>query len=525
MAPAAPQARPGAGKSSYVCPPGANVVVQASDDLELAVAAAKANDILCIHGEHRIQNTLQPKSGQRWIGIGDARISGAVKLAGFTKSGAAWVTSALPSTTPHKKLHYAGATLCYPEAEYQDDVFIRKPGGDSQRLFRVLSLTELTQTGPLADGLLEPSVSAGRFFFDYANGKLYLSVDPTGAEVDLAVVDVLIGQTPAPTGLVLQNLTLEKALSVGILANNGKEYTLEDLTVRFVHNRGLYMPSGTSAAKRSVLRGSLITNNGQYGIDSTANWLKLEGTEISHNNIAGYRDKSGTKCTGYFAAGAVKFVKSNGAPGQPGLWLDGVDSHDNVGDGFWTDVHNRHVLVENSHFHHNERHGYFHEISCEIELRNSTLNDNGKAIMTDLALQGQGLYVSDASNGNFHHNLIYGNAAGGVRLELVVGHDNMQGVACISPPPANATDTSNALMGNQVHDNQIYACNAYAAGADDNVASGLATLLAPRNNTFSANQYHVADSGNHWIDVTPKNAAAWASVDKTGQVVTGCDHP
>jgi hypothetical protein len=517
---------PGAGKTTYACPDG-GTLVKPADDLAAAVAASKNGDTICIQGVHRVQQALDPKSNQTWIGVTtDATISGAQILSPWTQQNGFWVyTGPLAKNGPSTQLHYAGATECYDESALQDDVF-----WNDKRLFRVTKMTDLGKTGPLSnDGLVQPSVEPGRFWFDYQGQAIWIDVDPTNASVDLAVASTIVDQKGTPTNVTLENLTIEKGLSVGIAANNTTEYTLTDMTVRFIHNRGIYMPAGTDASHRTVVQHSLLTQNGQYAMDSTGSWILLKDDEISWNNIAGYRDMgSGNNCVGYFAAGAAKFVQSVGTPQAPGLWLDGVDSHDNIGDGFWTDVHNRYTLVENSSFHDNERNGYFHEISCESEIKNNIAYGNGRIIMNaknDFSAQGWGIFVSTSSYANVHDNTVWKNTGGGIQLELAVGHSNMLGIPCITPPPADGGDTSHALENNQVHDNAIYACAGTIAGADENGNSGASSLLAPRSNTFTHNAYHAPDANKWWVDETTMTYAAWQSVDDAGTLVQSCSYP
>ena len=516
---------PGAGKTTYTCPTG-GTLVKPADDLAAAVAAAKAGDTLCIQGVHRVQQSLDPKSNQTWIGVtADATISGAQVLSPWTKQNGLWVyTGPLAKLGPNSQLHYAGATECYAESALQDDVFI-----DDQRLFRVTNMSDLGKTTPLADGLVQPSIEPGRFYFDYQGQAIWIDVDPTSAVVDLAVAKIIVNQNNNPSNVTLENLTIEKGLAVGIAANNATQYTLTDMTVRFIHNRGIYMPAGKDASNRTIVQHSLLTNNGQYAMDSTGSWILLKDDEISWNNIASYRDMgSGNNCTGYYAAGATKFVQSVGTAQAPGLWLDGVDSHDNIGDGFWTDVHNRYTLVENSTFHDNERNGYFHEISCDAEIKNNTAYGNGRVIMNaknPFGAQAWGIFVSTSSYANVHDNTVWKNTGGGIQLELAVGHSNMPGIGCITPAPSSDTDTSHALENNQVHDNTIYACAGTIAGADENGNSGATSLLAPRSNSFTHNAYHAPDAQKWWVDINTMTYAAWQADDDAGTLVQSCSYP
>jgi hypothetical protein len=139
--------------------------------------------------------------------------------------------------------------------------------------------------------------------------------------------------------------------------------------------------------------------------------------------------------------------------------------------------------------------------------------------------QAWGIFVSTSSYANVHDNTVWKNSGGGIQLELAVGHTNMQGVQCITPPPSSDTDVSNALENNQVHDNAIYACAGNIAGADENAGTSATSLLGPRKNTFTHNAYHAPDAGKWWVDINPVTFASWQTVDTTGTLTQSCSYP
>jgi hypothetical protein len=498
-------AGPGAGKTSYTCPSGATQI-QVSDDIDAKINSAPSGATLCVFGPHRASASIGLKSGQRLIGIGtNARISGAQVLSGWQSAGSGvWVYNGSLATRQNQMVEPLGhaATSCYPVSNYQDDVFY-----DDKRMMRVLSLDQLKGIAPPPRGQpAQPTAGEfGKFFFDYANDKIYIDKDPTNAVVDLSVIDNLVLANGA-TDVVLQNITFEKAMSRVIDGRSGRGWRFEDLTIRFAHNIGLHGGAGTQAKRGLILR-TLITNNGQYGINSGgANWVTIQDSELSWNNIANYRKDNGDgTCGGYWHAGAVKYVQIKGTATDPGLKVINLESHHNVSDGFWTDINNQYVLVQGGRFHHNERNGYFHEISCDAEFTGVEFDHNGSPIKNPdilTSLVGHGLLLNNSNNVKIHDNLFHDNF-GGVLLQW----SQRTGVEC-----HGGTDASYGLKNNRVLDNDIYVCKA--------TSGGRGATLASRNNLYQGNRWRVPSlTGAYWLD--SGSAKTWSQWNAAGEDTAG----
>jgi hypothetical protein len=536
---------PGAGKLDYSCPAD-GIDIFPEDDAAAIVDAAPPSATLCFHGEHRVTSTLIAKSGQTWIGVDtDARISGAQPLTDWQSAGPGiWVYSgpwAKQTNQPNQCTQISpGVDACYQVSTYEDDVFY-----NDQRMMRVLSLDQLTGAEPLPPGQAQTDAEVGHFFFDYDNHQIYIDQDPSDASIDLAVLDVLVAASAAiatcsgsPGGaragnVTLENLLIEKALFTAVDAHGARSWTLQDCTVRFAHVSGISGGGGTEA-QRTVYNRVLITNNGRYGIASGGSWITIQDSELSWNNIANYRriaaTGGGTPCDvspgghpgGYWGAGATKFVLSQGSSTDPGLWISGLNSHHNVGDGFWTDIHNQYVAVANSHFHDNERSGYFHEISCEIEISGSEFDHNGLPLKNN-DIVGGGISVNDSNNGFFHDNLFHDNGGYGVQLIFQPSHTGMllpSPIQCVSPPPSSDGDTSQVMMNNLIQNNSIYMCSGYTG------SNG--AVLSDRNNQFAENTYFVPSAiGSWWRDPFFETWDQWQAdgQDPDGSLIESCSYP
>ena len=443
----------------YSCPLGATLIDPSMDaaTTTTTINSAPAGATLCIAGNHPVTATLLPKANQTWIGVGaDPRLGGSVALVGWNSAGpGGWyfdgpAASIVP--TIEQELS-AGVCACNEVSVYADDVFF-----NDQRMLRVLALAELG-AGPLPKGQKETAAEYGRFFFDYANHRIYVDQDPTSAEVELAVQSVLVKGGAGVDGVTIEGLTLEKTTSIVISAEASASWTIQDVTARFAHDTGIAVPHGTSATARTVLERVVATNNGRYGMSGSGNWIALEACEISWNNLADYRATSplscpgdggaiGGTCGGFWGAGGAKFVLALGTSMvDPGLDVENLDAHDNVGPGFWLDVHNQYVRIAGGKYHDNEGDGVFYEISCGGEISGATFYGNGRPIKSQAAsTTAAGVHISDSNGCVVHDNVVFDNPTA-IDLEHP-GHSNMLAKLPENqcPPAATDTDISSALL-------------------------------------------------------------------------------
>lgn len=528
----------GAGQPGYVCPPGAQVVIAASDTPAMVTArlnGAAAGDTICISGRHQLTMPVAFKANQHVLGVSgtDARLSGAVTLAGSWHAGATAGTwyydgpEANRAGQPHQRLDFAtGETACHDWSGYQDDVFF-----DDVRMMRVTRVAELPDSAALPPGQAATPATSGRFFFDYAAHRVWVNRDPTSARVDLAALDNVVTGAANADHVVLENVVLEVGLSTVLsIPGSAQSWTLRDVTVRYAHNVGVNFGAGISDADRMLYERVLVTNNGQYGMNSVGSWITIRDSELSWNNIANYRQRNGAadNCGNYWAAGGAKFNLTAGTSlAAPGFRLVNFDVHDNVGPGFWADVHNRFVVVQGGRYHHNEGPGFYFEISCDAEVSGGEFDHNGRPILnTDLPqVMSAGIFLSDANNAWVHDNRVHDNVQG-----IILGwlpHGGMLNAAHQCPPASTDTDISSATRGHRIESNDVYLCGATYVGAALPPTRGFD--LASRMDSFTGNRYHVpALTGSHWSASTLSSWSAWTGTlgqDTGGSVVAGCSYP
>jgi len=533
----------GAGKSNLSCQ---GTIISATDDIVSIINSGKKGQTFCIEGEHRITSTIQLRSGQTLIGTTpDSRISGAVVLSPWHPTytqGVYYYNGAYANTQPHQQNQYNkfGGNVCYSVTTYLDDLFFRTGANNDQRIMRVLSETEVDPTQAITtQGQAVTAGEAGRFFFDYAHQRIYVSLpnnqDPNLATVDLAISlnnpqgDALLSG-PAQSNVTLQNLFIEKGMNYGIYAGQG--WTLKDTTVRFIHDTGVFNMMG-AASLPATIDDSLFTNNGRLAMHSALSTnLTITNSEMSWNNIANFRVTDGAPgsgaCNGYKDAGAFHIYADIGTPSQPAVTINNLRSHHNIGDGLWSDAGTQYIQITNSTLSNNERFGYLHEISCQVLFSGNTVYGNGYPLKNSaITGGGGGVDVSDSNYGTFTSNLIYGNDAGiAVHLSLQQQHSHMLSNACLGASDDN--DTSNSVKGNQVLSNAIFSCS--AEGSIGKVWAPGGTLNS-RGNQYQSNQYHLADSTSNWFvdgaDTDHHSSQAWSTWqqgnhDTEGALTVGC---
>src|ERR1700722_8633436 len=264
-------------------------------------------------------------------------------------------------------------------------------------------------------------------------------------------------------------------------------------------------------------------------------WMTLDSCEISWNNIANYRRLAPTStcpgdggvadgpCGGYWGAGGTKFVLALGTSmADPGLLVDNLNTHDNVGPGFWEDVHNQYVRFTGGQYHDNEGDGLFYEISCYGEITAGTFEGNGRTIKNKDLGAAAGIRISDSNGCLVHGNTVYG---GPEAIAMIYPtHANMLALkpANQCPPAATDTDITQSLENNTVANNSIYMCAGQTAGLSEISAP---VTLSQRNDVYTGNKYGVASTtGSYWDDGTTEAWAAWqaSGEDTDGGVKEGC---
>ncbi len=412
------------------------ITVTPEDDLgALAAVAPEDTTFLLAPGIHR-GASVEPRTGQAFIGRPGAVMSGAVVLNHFRPAEGVWVAEGLEA---EGRVHGAcseGFERCSrPEALFIDDV-------------------------PLHHVSRRSDLRTGTWYFDYGSDAVFIADDPSNHVVELAVVPyAFVGNADRVT---INRLVIEKyapPAQEGAIDSRadtsdlvgGSDWVVTDNVVRWNHGIGV------SATTGAIVQSNVIYQNGQMGMSAHGNNILIAENEIYGNNTAGFERS--------WEAGGGKFVFTDG------LTVRGNYVHDNLGIGLWTDIDNINTRYENNRVYDNERMGIFHEISYDAVIIGNDVRGNGSGF--DGWLWGAGIGVAASPNVEIVGNTLAGNADGIVAIQ----QDRSDGPASYGP----------LLVANlAVHGNDLSA-NGGSIGIGQDVGNN--AVYTDRNNRFYDNIY------------------------------------
>lgn len=343
----------------------AGVAVSPSEDLQNLIGTHGEGTTFCLsRGVYRLEDGLSIKSRDALIGAPGAIINGSKRVQSWSREGNLWVATGQTQESPPVGECMGGYTGC----QYSEDLF-----RDGRPLWQVTELANL---------------SRGKFYFDYANDKIYVADDPTDHKMEATIASKAVygtGTYGATRAVQLKGLIFEKfgtpaqdsvvgALTNGVFVGN---------EVRLNHGVGVAAGSGDE------IRNNWIHNNGQMGVSAPgATDALFVGNEISRNNTMGFR-------TGW-EAGSSKFS------GTTGLVFRRNYVHDNKGSGPWLDGNNYRYVVERNWIKGNSTDGIVAEISYDGIIRNNVIRDNGHCT----GCWGAGILIGNSSGINAYGNEI-----------------------------------------------------------------------------------------------------------------------
>lgn len=366
---------PGAGARPPV--PRDALRVEVGDDLQDAIdAAAEGTTFVIASGTHRLQEAV-PKDGMRFVGEPGAVLKGSRLLTAFTRADGLWVAEGQTQEGPaHGEMEAGRERDAHPE-----DLFL-----DGRRLRHVGARHE---------------VRPGTWFFDYDHDRLYLGDDPAGRTAEVGVTAVAFSG-PGVRDVTIENLVVShyasRAQQGAINGDDTLDWEVASTEVSDNHGVGLRIGPGMHVHHSRALR------NGQLGMGGVAGTRPalIESNEIAENRLLGYDwgwEGGGTK---FVASTGLRFVNN---------WV-----HHNRGPGPWFDIDNVDISVASNLVEHNTMLGIFLEISYGADISSNTVRHNGSESYGDF---GAGIFVSNSSDAEVHHNLLYGN-----RHEIMVIHDD-----------------------------------------------------------------------------------------------------
>lgn len=447
------------------CPPNA-IAIEPGTLIQAVADRAGIGAALCLkNGIHRAQ-AVRPLPKQKFYGEGQTVLNGSRVLTGFRREDSHWTLNIqLQRSRKHGECLPSAPICDQPEALFVDD----------QPLTRV----------PGKGGL-----EKGKFFIDYAGGKIYLGADPTNRKIELTVASFAFESTSAD--VLISNITVEKFASAAqkgaIHAREGTGWIIEKCLVRL--NSG----AGISVGIGSFVRDCDVHHNGQIGIEGNGNGIRIENNRIWSNNIYGF--------DATWEAGGVKIALSDG------VTFRGNHVHDNNGPGLWCDIDCRNVLYEENLVENNQDVGIFHEISFKAIIRNNVLRRNGLGNRgwfwgADILLSAsEDVLVSDNT------------------LTVAPGRC---GIILIDQGRRNSSGAFYKTRNNIVRANEMTFEGAACAGGTSDTKPGSENfgIITSGNNQFDGNIYRVGEQRGPARFVWGRDVVSWDGFRRKGQERTG----
>jgi hypothetical protein len=461
-----------------------------ASDVQAALTAGANGQVFGLAaGKYRVTTALAPKQDQTLYGAYGAIINGSLELTSWTQSGSDWWASRAAGTVASKPDDPGDGNRCaITGCENPNDVFY-----DGSPLVRV------TSQGALA---------TGRFYEDFAAGRVYIRDAPAGHLVEQAVAARLV--RPTASGVKIRNLVCEMAANLSQTAAvelAGSGGLVEACEARYNHGHGI-----RTEAADGVVRRCLIHHQMQMGVGGTGSDCLWENNEWWENN------RDGSYAAGW-EAGGTKWGECDR------LTIRGNQAHDNHGIGLWIDINAGNIIIEDNFVWDNDQWGIFYEIAygevtlgdgLKSHIRRNYSYDNNPTSPTGFFEGGQ-IAVSGSRDVEIYQNTVRGQDGIGAMFQARADH----------PDPRGDHEVWNL----HVYDNDIEqvwdgAGWGLIAGLDGDDGAQMPDIWTSRGNSFEANRYYLASSTRAaWVwEVDFRTWTVWQGTyghDDTGSRAVG----
>lgn len=454
-----------AGVDDSRCPSNA-IAIEPGNSIQAMADRAGVGAVFCLkNGIHRAQ-AIRPLPKQKFYGEGQTILNGSRVLTGFRREESYWILNIqLHRSRKHGECLPSAPICDQPEALFVDD----------RPLNRLPSKTGL---------------ASGKFFIDYAGGKIYLGDDPTNRKVELAVASFAFESTA--DDVLISNITVEKFASAAqkgaIHSREGTGWIIEKCEARLNSGAGLSVGTG------SLVRNCDIHHNGQIGIEGNGNNIRIENNRIWSNNIYGF--------DATWEAGGVKIALSDG------VTFRGNHVSDNDGPGLWCDIDCRNVLYEENLVENNQDVGIFHEISFKAVIRNNVLRRNG--LGNRGWFWGADILISASEDVVVSDN-------------TVTTAPGRCGIVLIDQGRRNSSGKLYKTRNNTIRANEMTFEGAACAGGTSDTKPGHENfgIITSGNNLFDGNTYRVEQQGGSSRFVWGQDVTGWDGFRRQGQEQSG----
>jgi Ca2+-binding RTX toxin-like protein len=402
-------------------------------------------------GIHR-EVSIQPKDGDAFLGAPGAVLNGSELITSFTKSGSAWVISGQTQEGVRNLTdHTATGTQRggYPETVFFDD----KP------LKPVDALSKLTE---------------GSFYFDYKADKIYLGSDPTGHKVETGQSAVAFNGSA--DNVTISGLTIEKystpAQYSAVDGGSGEGWTIQNNEIRLIYG------VGANVGTNGKIIGNYVHDNGEMGLDGGGANIVVQGNELARNGYWSGIDMS-------WEGGGTKFTETTN------LLVKGNYSHDNAGNGLWTDINNYNTTYDGNLVIGNALGGISHEISYDAVIKNNTVIGNGYNSIgggtqgNPVWLWGGQIQVHNSPNVEVYGNYVDSTNAG-------------NGISLIEEDRGSGDRGAYLIRNEKIHDNIIV--NASGNGGNGGESNINNAAYVSGGSSWNNNKFYGTDGHFNWGD-------------------------
>jgi hypothetical protein len=366
--------------------------------------------------------TLQPYPGEEvWL-------DGSRVVSNWTRSGAVWVSTGWDVALDSSPTYTRGApdntaaswsflNAEHPMAAHPDQVWV-----DSAPLEQVGSLSQVT---------------AGKFYVDTAQKKLYIGSDPTGHSVrasDTVTAATVLGDGSALKGIGIRRFA-PSVPDMGAVVVYAKGVLVENVAITDNATTGLSL-----GASDISIRNVTTARNGMLGTHANySDGLSVSGLLSSGNNTEGFNRAP--------VSGGLKVTRSRGVTVAGSAFLN------NAGNALWLDESVYDVTVTGTDIAGNTGNGLVFELSSKLVFADNVVAGNGLS----------GALISDSNQAELWNNTFTGNARnvnivqGERRASNLAtpGHDPRQAL----PDPTVTWITGQVTLKNNVLANSTFKCN------------------------------------------------------------------
>ena len=360
------------------------------------LASIQGGDTLLIKKGAYREEIVLPRKDWNWANV---------NRPAFKASGKSYSEMTAIQAFPGDDVVIKGSDVVTEWKPFKDKIYVRENWTTNTQLVacdeKLLDQIHPTMPKMLMDVLDEKikkdgdvkDMTAGSFYYDLPGKKLYVwladGTDPGKHVMEIGVRSFLFSLDAdyvRVSGLKMRHSTISSVVNWACMGIGGANNIIEKCEITDSDFCGLSV-----GGQCNTIIKCKINHHGDTGICGGGWGHRFIDCETSYNN---YRKFS----TGW-GAGGVKII-----PYAHDILMTGHIATHNEGDGIWFDGGNFNVTVQNSYSHHNKGCGIFYEISERGTFRNNVCSFN----------KSLGVYLSNSSDCQVLHNVLYKNGMSGV---------------------------------------------------------------------------------------------------------------